>query len=457
MLKAKNIDITGGPLLKSIILYAVPVIIGALIQVSFNTADLLVLGNKGTDVDFAAVGATSQIIILLVNTFVGLTSGVSSVLARCLGQKDDSRTKSVVNTAVITSAALGLLIALALFFSADFFLDATDCPLDCFAKASLYIKLYSIGVIPMMIYNFVAAILRTTGDTTRPLVYIIIAGIVNVVLNYVLCSVLTEKVAAVAIATAASQFVGAFFTMRLLMKTSGPCKFSLKSLSYSFKELWKMVKIGLPVGINSALFSLSNLQIQAAINSYGSAATAGAGASSSIDGLVLSCANSFNSATIPFVGQNIGAENRKRVRNSIIICAVLASTVGTVLGNLSYIFGEELLALYLPKSPEAVAFGMVRMKYIVCFYGISMIYNVIASSMNAFGYSTVPMINSIVTVLGFRVVWMEFIYPNLDAANRVIDNLYLCYPISWTLCLVAHSIAFAIVYSRYKRGHVNKV
>lgn len=457
MLKIKNVDITGGPIFKSIILYALPVMIGSLIQMLFNAADLLVLGNMADEIAFASVGATAAIIGLLVNSFVGLSAGVSVVLARCIGQKNDKRAGTVVSTSVITSVFLGIMITLLLLFSSGFFLRITECPEECVEGASVYLKVYAVGILPMMIYNFGAAIIRTTGDTSRPLYYLIIAGICNVVLNLVLCFLLEQKVAAVAAATAFSQFLGAILVVIRLCRIEGSCRLSLKGLRYSFTELGNILKIGVPCGFNSALFALSNLQIQAAVNSFGPAATAGGSACGTVESLVGSLSSSFSAAAVPFVGQNVGAGNRKRVRNSIIVCAIIAPAIGFVFGNLIYIFGEDVLSLFLPDSAEAVAFGMVRMKYVLCAYGICMLYNVLVSVMQAFGYSFVPMLNSILTVLGFRLIWMEFIYPPLNAANRVIDNLYVCYTISWTLCLIAHSVAFAIIYSRYRKGVVRRV
>ncbi len=458
MFKSKNVDITGGPIIKSILLYSIPVMIGSLIQVLFNAADLMVVGQMTSDdTATAAVGATASIVGLLVNSFVGLSAGVSVVLARSIGSNDNERTKIALNTSVITSFALGLLVCAICLFGSKPLLHVTDCPTECFDDAVLYLRLYAIGIPAMMVYNFGAAIIRTTGDTQKPLLYLILAGITNVVLNFVFCFILERKVAAVAIATSASQLLGAVLVVIHLLRLKGPCGFSFKNISYSFKELWVILKIGVPCGLNNALFSLSNLQIQAAVNSYGPSATAGGAAAASVEGMVASFGNAFSVAALPFVGQNIGAGEKKRVRDSIIACAFLSVLIAFSISSVLYLLGEPILSLFLPNSDEAVNFAMVRMLYVLLPFAIPSLYNVFVSAMQAFGYSVIPVINSIVTVLGFRLIWMEFIYPVLDKANRSIHNLYMCYTISWTLCLIAHFIAFMIIYSRYKKGRTRSI
>lgn len=458
MFKNSKVDITGGPIVRSILLYAVPVMIGALIQVLFNAADLMVLGQLTEDeTATAAVGSTASIVGLLVNSFIGLSAGVSVVLARCIGSRDDERTSSVMNTSVITSLLLGIAVMAVCFFASEPLLVATNCPEECVEDAILYLKIYSFGIPAIMVYNFGSAVIRTTGDTQKPLVYLIIAGVTNVLLNLILCILLERKVAAVAIATSVSQLLGAILVIIHLFKIDGPCKLRLQNITYSVKELIAILKIGVPCGLNNALFSLSNLQIQAAVNTYGPAATAGGAASSSIEGMIASFGSAFSASALPFVGQNIGAGNRERVKKSIIACSALSVIITLGISLLLYAFNDALLSLYLPNSPEAVEFGKSRMLFIVLPYAICMLYNVLVSVMQAFGYSLVPMINSIVTVLGFRLVWMEFIYPVLDAHNRTINNLYMCYTVSWTLCLIAHFITFTVIYSSYLRGKVKAV
>ena len=274
MLKSKNVDITGGPILKSIILYAIPVMVGSLIQVFFNAADLMIVGQMASeaqkDLVTAAIGSTSNIVNLLVNSFIGLSSGVSVLIARSLGLGDEKRAKKISSTAVITSLAIGVIaMTICLLFSKTF-LELIDCPEgECIEMAALYLDIYAIGVPFIMLYNFGSAIIRTTGDTQRPLYYIVVAGVINVALNIVFCLVLEQKVAAVALATTISQAISAVCVTVHLFKMRSPCKISLKEISFDFSELGKIFKIGFPSAVNSSLFSIANLQITAAVNAYG--------------------------------------------------------------------------------------------------------------------------------------------------------------------------------------------
>lgn len=460
MLKAKNVDITGGPIAKSMLLYAIPIILGALIQVAFNAADLIVVGKMGGTAASAAVGAVSPIINLLVNSFVGLSVGINAVLARRLGQKDTESAGKVVNTALISAFVLGILLMIVFFAFSKPLLKTLNCDEEYIEGAIVYLNIYAVGIPAVLLYNYSAAIIRSMGDTTRPFIYLVIAGITNVVLNLFLCLILKNKVAAVAIATTASLFVGAVLTMLHLIRLDNGVGFNIKKLSFSFRALSTILKIGTPCAFNAALFSFSNLQMASALNSYGTAATAGGAAATNIESITTSITTGFNSTTVPFVGQNLGANQQKRVRQSIMWGLILSASISFVVSMTIYLLGEQILALYLPKDQsgaQAIALGVVRMKYISRFYVVAAAYSILVSAMQAFGYSFVPMINSILTVCVFRIFWLQIVYPRLDAVNHVIDNVYLCYPISWILTLIAHSVMFAIVYTRYKKGKLKEI
>jgi len=457
MLSTNKIGITEGPLLKSIIRYAVPVMLGSFVQVAFNAADLAVVGNMADENAVASVGATTVVTSLLVTSFIGLSAGASAILARCIGQKNGARASRVVSTAMIFSFILGLLVTVLAISLAAPILRLMDCPSECFDGAVLYLRIYSIGIPALMIYNFGVGIIRTTGDSQRPFLYIVFAGLLNVVLNFVLCLIIEQKVAAVAIATASSQYLGGILVLIHLVRLKGDCSLNLKKLSFSFRELLGMLKIGAPCAFNSALYSLSNLQMGAAINSYGAEAVAGNSAATTTEGMVSSFCTGFNSAIVPFVGQNVGSGNRSRVKKSILYCGLISVSVALVLSQGIFIFRDEILGIYLPDSKAAVSFGIERMKYVLLLYPVSALFNTFTSSMQAFGYSFVPMINSILTVLVFRLIWLEFIYPPLDAANRTIANVYMCYSVSWLLCLLAHTTMFAIIFVRYLKGKVREI
>lgn len=458
--RTKKVDFTSGPMISTMLTYAFPIILGSLIQVAFNAADLIVVGKMGGTVASAAVGAVSPVVNILVNSFIGLSVGINAVLARSLGQKDTARVGRVINTSLIFAFVLGLFLVVSCFLFSKPLLRTLNCDDAYIDYAILYMNIYAVGIPAILTYNFSSAIIRSMGDTTRPFIYLVIAGIVNVGLNLVLCLILENKVAAVAIATTVSQLIGAILTFIHLVRLDGGMGFNIKKLSFSFRELGAMLKVGMPSAFNTALYALSNLQMAAAINAYGTAATAGSAAAINVESICGAFTAGFNSTTVPFVGQNVGAGNRKRVRQSIV-CAMLSSIVIVFFVSMSiYLFKEQILQLYLPvneSGAEAVSMGIARMKYVCRFYTICSVSGVVLAAMQAFGYSFVPMINSIITVFGFRIFWLEVVYPILDAKNHVIDNVYLCFTVSWILTLIANVIAFCVVYIGYKKGKVKQI
>lgn len=457
-MKRGRVDITGGPIARSVISFVIPLILGALIQVAFTAADLMVVGNMGSENDVGSVGAVTSIVSLLVSSFIGLASGVNAVLARCLGQGSEARAKRVINTALIFSFAFGILLTVSFLIFSKPLLAVTNCPEECFDGAVLYMQVYAVGIPAVMVYNFAAAIIRTSGETEKPFMYLVISGVANVILNVILCLLLPAKVVAVAAATAVSQIISAVLCVRYLMKQTGACSFSLRCLSFSFRELVAIFRVGLPCAFNSALFSLSNVQMHAAINSYGAAATAGNAAASNIENFVGAFSTGFNGATVPFVGQNVGAGNRERVKRSIGFCILSSASLAFMISIPLYLLGEPLLSLFGADSAGAIEAGMSRMRHILLFYTMAAIMNIFSSALQAFGYSLITMLSSVFTVFVFRIIWLELIYPPLEVIQHTIDNVYLCYTFSWTLTFVANLVAFLIVFLRYMRtGRVKRL
>ena len=453
----KKVDITGGPIIRSVITYSLPIMLGALIQVAFNAADLMVVGNLGDEASVAAVGAVTPIVGLLVTSFVGLSAGVNAVLARCVGEGDEERAKRIVSTALIFSVAFGILLMGGCVLFSKPLLIAVGCEKEYFSQSVAYMNIYCLGIPAIMLYNFASAVIRISGDTQRPFNYLVIAGVVNVLLNIVLCFVLEQKAAAVAAATTASQAIGALLCMIQLLRSQGYCSFSFKRMSFSVKELIAILKIGTPCAFNSMLFSLSNVQMNAAINSYGLSATAGNAAAANLETLVSSFTTGFNTATVSFVGQNVGAGNKKRVGQAILWCFVISVSLAFITSELIFLLRDYALALYLPDAADAVAVATLRMKRVLLIMPVAAAMNIFVSSLQAFGYSFIPMMNSIITVLVFRLIWLEFIYPPLEAIEHTIDNVYLCYTVSWILSLLAHATMFTVIYLRYRKGKVKKI
>lgn len=460
MLKKSQVDVINSPLRPAIITYTLPIIFASLIQVFFNAADLAVLGWFDASPDssaIGAVGATGSIIALLVNSVIGLSNGTNILLARSLGAGDINRSKRIVSTSLILALVGGIIMGGVGIVSAKWFLGATKCPTNCFDGALSYLYLYFAATPAIFIYSFGAAIIRVSGDSQKPLYYMIFSGALNVVMNFILCLVLTNKVAAVGIATLSSQMLGALLVVLHLLHIEGPCRLNVRSLSFSFSEFRKIMSTGLPSAFNGALYSISNLQIQSAINSFGSSAVAGNSASAQIEGLASSCTGAFGTAALTFVGQNIGANREDRIKHSIRFSMLISVAITVSFSAFALIFRVPLLKLFLPSDDLAIRFAQVRMFSLFTLFWMAAINSVLSAAVQAFGYPSLPMINSIVTVLLFRVVWMSWIYPNLPSyTDPVLNifNLYSCYMVSWTLSLIAIAVIFFIIYYRYKRGKV---
>ena len=457
MLKNKQVDITGGPIFQSILVYAIPIILGSFIQVAFNAVDLAVVGNMADEKAVASVGATSVIITLLVTSFVGLSAGVSTVLARCLGQGNGERAHKIVSTAMVSSFVLSLLVVALCFSLSKPMLILMGCPAECFDGALLYLRIYVLGIPALMIYNFGVSVIRTTGDSQRPFLYIVLSGILNVGLNLLLCLLMEKKVAAVAIATVASQYLSAVLTLVHLSRIKGDCSFKFGKISFSFRELWNILKIGGPCAFNTALYSLSGIPISSAINSYGVEAVAGNSAANTLEGFMGSFCAGFSSAVVPFVGQNVGAGNKKRVQKSILYCAIISVTVSVLLTQSIFLFRNQILGIYLPNDAVAVSVAVKRMKCVILFYPIAALASIFTNTIQAFGHSSVTMICNMCTDLVFRIAWLWFVYPILDAKNHTILNVYLCYTVSWLIAFVLHTTVFIIVYARYLKGKVKEL
>lgn len=463
MLRIKNMDMTGGPLLSSIVRYAFPIMLASLVQTLFNAADLAVLGSFASTVAVAAVGATAPIVGLLVNSVIGLSNGTNVILSRAIGAGHEQRAKRVVGSTLVLSVSVGLLFAVVGVAAAPWFLQITACDPACLADARTYLSMYFLGVPFIMLYNFGAAILRVSGDSQRPLYYMIACGLLNLALNVVLCLLLPQKVVAVAAATVASQLLGSVLVVRRLMRTEGPCRLDLRHISFSLREMLQIVRIGLPSAFNTALYSISNLQIQAAVNSFGPASTAGGAAAAQVESIVSSFNVAMSASTLAFLGQNLGAGNRERVKKTFVYNLAISFSCGLVLGVGLYLMGAPILDIFVPNdalAEQTIAFGLVRMRHILAIQCIASLNGVLVSAVQAFGYPTLPMINSVVTVLLFRVFWMGVVYPALPMGPDPVKNsvnLYACYPWSWSLSLAVNITLFAVIYVRYRRGRVKAV
>jgi len=453
ILRPRHVDATKGNIPFLLVVYAVPIILSTLVQSLFHTADMLVLARFADTGAYAAVGATSPITGLVVNSFFGLSIGVKILLVRFIGAREEKNAQQTVSTALLASFWLGVVIAVLGLLLSPALLRATDCPEECFAASLLYIRLYVAAAPAIMVYNFGASILRAAGDSERPLYYIIFSGILNMVLNVILCIVLSQKVAAVAIATVSSQILGAFLIIRRLCKMDGICHLNLRHMEWDFGKFVKIIIYGLPAALTNALFPLANLQIQSAINSFGVSAIAGNTAAITIEGVPAAFSGGFNASTTTFVGQNLGAGKKDRVKQSIFHNLWMSTAVTLVVGVALYLTGRFWLGILQPDDPVAIEYGMSRVFYITLFYFIAGFTTVISGSIQAFGYTLLNSISSLVTIFGFRIFWMSFIYPLFPTFNVLMQ----CFLVSWLLRLVIYLVIHCVIMHRYRKGFVRSL
>ncbi len=447
-LHAPKIDATKGSLIKAIIIYTMPIVLSTIIQDLFNTIDMVVLARMADSVAYASVGATSAITTLIVNSFFGLSTGVKIMLSRYYGAKDEESARKTVSTALLSAFFVGIVIAVFGILFAPTFLGFINCPEECIEGATLYIRLYVAAAPAILVYNFGAAIIRSLGDSQRPLYYILFCGIVNIALNVVLCLVLPQKVMAVAIATVTSHVLGAIFVVTRITKLEDIGKIDVRSLKFNTSTFAKIIRYGFPVALSAALFPLANLQIQSALNSYGVSAIAGSTASQSLDKIPLAVGSGFCATTMAFIGQNIGANKPERVKKTYLHCLWMSTLIAVFSSLFLYFTSDIWLAILLPNDPVATEYAKIRMMYLLLFYGLMGPINVWSGGLQAYGYTVLNTVTSFTTVLGFRVVWMAFVYPRFETFHVLMQ----CFTVSLFLRAIAYFVFYVIVYQRYKNG-----
>ncbi len=441
--KKYEIDMCNGPLLKKILIFYFPLMLSGVLQLLFNAADIVVVGRFAGSEALAAVGSTSSLINLLVNLFIGLSVGANVLVARFYGAGQKKELSEMVHTAVLTSLVSGAILVVLGIVLAGPALRLMGTPDDVINQAVLYMRIYFVGMPAMMAYNFGAAILRAVGDTRRPLYYLLLAGVVNVVLNLIFVICFSMGVAGVAVATVVSQVISAAMVLRCLMKSDTDYRLNLKELRIARDKLWKMIQIGIPAGLQGALFSISNVLIQSSVNSFGSIAMAGNTAASNIEGFVYTAMNAFHQTAISFTGQNYGAQKYRRIGKILVICQVLVIVVGLVMGNAAYLFGGTVLKLYSTEA-DVIQYGILRLSIICTTYCLCGMMDVMVGSLRGMGYSIMPMLVSLTGACLFRVVWIYTVFQQF----RSLEALYISYPISWFLTFLVHLICFIVVYVR---------
>lgn len=436
-------DLCHGPIFRNLILYTIPIILTGILQLLFNAADLVVVGRYCGSISVGAVGATSSIINLLVNLFIGLSVGAGVTVAHGIGAGRTEEVRRIVHTAIPTAFLSGIVLTFIGIFGAEFFLQLMGTPDDVLRLSTIYMQTYFIGISASMVYNFGAAILRAAGDTRSPLLFLTAAGVLNVILNLIFVICFHMDVAGVGLATSISQMLSAVLVVIALMQRGDACRLVLRNMHIYAGELLRIVRIGLPAGIQGSLFSISNVLIQSSINSFGSLVVSGNAAAGNIEGFVFTTMNAFHQTAVNFTGQNYGAGRFDRIRSVRTISLVSVLVVGLVFGAAVYLFGRPLLRIYIPDSPEAIEFGMLRLAWICLPYFLCGMMDVMTGMIRGLDSSFVPMIISILGVCAFRVFWIAFIFS--IPQYHTLSCLYLSYTISWSLTFAAQLIAFHIV------------
>lgn len=444
--KKKQIDMCSGPILSQLLRLTLPLMLSSILQLLFNAADLIVVGNFASEHSLAAVGSTTALVNLLTNLFLGLSTSANVLTSRFVGQKNNKKVSQTIHTSISLSIISGLILTFIGIIFADKFLILMQTPEKVLSLSTKYLRIYFIGMIAMMVYNFGSSILRSKGDTKRPLVFLSISGIINVILNLVFVIVFKLDVAGVALATAISQWISAILIIRCLMMEEDAFKFSFKNLKPDKNIMILILKIGIPAGFQGVVFSLSNVVIQSSINTFGDIVVAGSAAAASIEGFIWVAMNSFSQGALTFMSQNIGAGKYSRLNKITLTSCTCSALTGLIFGNTAYMFGEILLRIY-DKRPEVISTGMTRMFMVCCFYFTCGLMDCIVGSIRGMGYAVTPTIVSLLGACGLRILWILTLFrlPQFHS----LKLLFISYPVSWIITFIIHFICFYFMRKKY--------
>lgn len=435
----KTVDMTEGPFFKKMVTFAIPLIITGLLQCFYNAADLIIVAQYRTEIAVAAIGSTGALTNLVLGLFMGLSVGAGVSVAHYIGAKEMNEVKKVVHTSLILSAILGVVIGAFGFVMAEDLLRLMNSAEGVIEYATLYIRIIFLGVPASMVYNYAASMIRSAGDSKRPLIFLSVSGIVNVVLNLIFVAVFNMGVEGVAIATITSQYLSAAMAVIYLMKTNGPLKLSLKELRISKSKVKKILYIGIPSGLQSSLFSLSNVLIQSSINLFSTQVIAGSAATANIEGFVYIAMNSIYHVALTFIGQNVGARKFKNIKKITVYSAIIVSAVGFLCAAVVLLLRTQLIGLYV-STPEAMDAAMTRLYIIIPTYFLCGLMDVFCGALRALDRSVIAMVISLCGACGLRILWIQTVFKIFTTPQ----SIYVSYPVSWILTAVCHLI-FVII------------
>lgn len=440
-------DMLHGPLFKKILIFSLPIMAMNLLQLLFNAADMIVVGRFSGAEALAAVGAVGSLINLIVNLFMGLSVGTSVIVAQDYGSGDAREVSQSVHTSIGISVIGGFFVMVLGLAVCKPLLLMMGTPTDVVDLSELYMKIYFIGMPANMVYNFGAAILRAVGDSKHPMYYLIVTGFLNVLLNLLFVIVFDMNVAGVAWATVISQYLSVVLIGLCLMRSEGPIRlYPSRIFRISGKKLLSIIRIGLPAGLQNTLFSISNVLIQSAVNSFGSTMVAASSAASNVEGFVGTTMNAYYNAAVTFAGQNMGGKRYKRLKKIAGVCTILIFITWIVLSGALVLFGPELLSLYTT-DPAVVELGMVRMRVMMVVYFTCGFMNVYPGLTRGMGWSILPMVCTLVGACLLRIVWLQtvFVWYRSEAV------LFASYPVTWGISGAAQVVSFFWAHSRVKK------
>lgn len=434
-----KVDMLHGPLLKKILIFALPLAASSLLQQLFNSVDVAVVGRFASSKALAAVGSNAPVISLLINLFVGISMGANVVISNHLGQNDDESIRRSVSTVSLVAIISGVILMMLGWGISRPIHELMDTPADVIDMAVLYLRIYFIGIPFFLIFNFGSAILRSMGDTRRPLYILVVAGVVNTLLNLFFVICLGMGVEGVAISTGIANALSAGLIIWILRKERGPIQLQFKHVKIYRKELKKMLQIGVPAGVQGMVFSLSNVVVQSAINGYGSAAIAGSAAAVNFEYYCYYIIAAFNGAAISFVGQNYGARQYDRVRRIYWQCLILGS-IGCMLANVFFVWQDEFFLIFFSIDPEVMRYGMMRMEGVLLFQFVACSYEITGSVLRGMGESMLPTVMTIIGTCLLRMIWVFGVMPHYHGFSRLMQ----VYPLSWLLTGVMVCVAYKV-------------
>ncbi len=444
--KKNEINFANGKMFDKILKFVVPLMFSGILQNLFNMADTVVVGRFAGDTPLAAVGATSALTNLILNLFIGLSMGATITISRYYGSKDEKRMSRASHTAIAISLISGVFLAILGFFISKPLLTLMGTPKEVLPLSALYMKVYFAGMPVIMLYNFASGIMRSYGDTKRPLYYLSVAGIINVVLNLILVIVFHLDVLGVAIATVVSQIVSAFLTLKALTKVDNGCKIYLNKIKIHKNELIMIAKAGIPNGIQGCLFSISSVLIQSSINSFGKTTMAGINAESSIEGIFYVSMNSFGNACVTACAQNIGAKKFDRAKKSFFICSLCAVAAWCILAFITFTFPNELLGIF-SKNKDVIEIGKIKLFMRIGTYFLVGLMEVSTGALRGIGHSFIAMLIAIFGVCAFRLFWIFTVFKSIHTLNCLL----ISYPVSWSLTSAINIAIFFVLINKMNK------